>query len=167
MDGFVGWAQDINNHDEIVGSSLLWNKGIVSNFIPQWKGIVSSSGINDVAQIAGYGFVQPDDLYYHGFIWEDGALMNLSELAGLPGSTAHGINNCGEVIGSGRNQFLLRGIYLTQPSPTCSVPGDGRGLSPNADGSGEAVRQRVGLLRIPVRPPLAPRVRLSALRGTV
>src|ERR1035437_1304667 len=58
------------------------------------------------------------------------------------------------------------GIYLTPPTPRCSVWGHERGFPANIAGVGTAFQQRGGVRRIPRNAALAERMVLSTVRGS-
>src|ERR1017187_3358073 len=60
--------------------------------------------------------------------------------------------------------LVFRGIYLTQPTTTCSVWGCGRGLSENADGTRTSLLHRGSVQTLSVWPSLARWICLPALR---
>src|ERR1017187_3932506 len=62
--------------------------------------------------------------------------------------------------------MAIRGIYLTPPTPRCSVWGHERGFPANIAGVGTAFQQRGGVRRIPRNAALAERMVLSTVRGS-
>jgi len=112
---------DINNHNEIVGASILENGTVVPYF---WKegtmtllpdfGSIGSAGlaINEKSQIVGYSILplDPEDVipgldqggYGHAVLWQQGVIHDLGPFHGILkkySSTAHDINNLGQIVG--------------------------------------------------------------------
>ena len=58
-----------------------------------------AQAINDRGQVVGYSGV-PGDVAFHAFFWQNGVMTDLGTLAGDFMSTANGINNRGQVVGT-------------------------------------------------------------------
>jgi len=101
----------INDHDQVVGISLVSGNGAYHGFIWQ-NGEMTNLGtlggqhvepfaINNAGQVTGKA-----DNYagvYHAFLWQNGSMTDLGTLPGGTSSTAASINQSGEVVGQSTN----------------------------------------------------------------
>jgi probable HAF family extracellular repeat protein len=102
--GFYGKAQAVNDLDQIVGTRYLtWAgaflaEGDVVMSLGTLGGQVSEAfDINNLSQVVGYSITAEDDT--HPFIWQDGAMTDLTTLPGTDTGTAFAINDLGAAVG--------------------------------------------------------------------
>jgi uncharacterized membrane protein len=122
----------INNSGTIVGISFTPAQGLLlqdGSFTPIiFPGAIATStrGINDRGDISGdYGFVSTGPSHSHGFILRDGQFMLIPDPPGLVNPNIYGINNRGNIVGSGSDTsgasrgFMFDGTTFT----SIDVPG--------------------------------------------
>ena len=76
-------------------------------------------GVNNLGQIVGYSHFS-DELTYHAFLYDEGAMYDLNDLAPNSGwelREAQAINENGWIVGSGVNQFGQTHAFLATPNP--------------------------------------------------
>ena len=95
----------INNSGQVVGTSanhaFLWENGAMTDLGTLGGSLSTANAINDMGQIVGDSTLASGER--HAFLWDRGVMKDL----GAPGesSSAHGINNHGDIVGavSGKN----------------------------------------------------------------
>jgi probable HAF family extracellular repeat protein len=99
-------------------------------------GYSSGSGINARGQVTGYSEVAVDGFGLHAFLWDGMSLLDLNDLitpgSGWTLSEGHGINDAGQITGSGfidgeNHAFLLTPVTVAEvPEPvTLALMGAG------------------------------------------
>lgn len=101
-DGQPGFAYDVNNSGQVVGTSgyaILWNNDTVTNLRKQGPGpqFTSASAINDVGQIACNAEPAGHVLGRCPYLWQSGNITYVGECGGS--SHVNAINNVGLVAG--------------------------------------------------------------------
>jgi len=103
--------RDINNLGQIAGAmhvgsffhAAIWNGERVVDLGTLGGNGSGASAMNDLGQVLGVSErAPPDDQESYAFLWQDGVMTDLSELAGALVWSAEDINNCGEVLANGR-----------------------------------------------------------------
>jgi len=124
-------ATSINHSGQIVGKSadhaFLWQNGVMTDLGTLGGNLSAAYAISDSGQIAGESTTPSGEL--HAFLWEHGVMKDL----GTPGETssAHGINNRGEVVGATFGKNVRGGAVLWKNGRRESL-GD---LGPSGSGS--------------------------------
>ncbi len=112
LGGSDSYGFGVNNSSLVVGSGLnseqkmnafLWNNGVLSNLnemLPAHSGweLQEARGINNSSAIVGWGRFEGVE---QAFVFKNGQVTGLGVLAGATNSYALGINNLGQVVGSG------------------------------------------------------------------
>ena len=126
----VGYA--INGSGQVVGSSyqvgggttpVLWQGGQIIELIPgQLMAYAEAHDINESGQIVGVAGL--DTIVGQAFLWEDGNVINLGSLPGLPPNQDHrarAINDLGQVVGDASyHGFIWQDGAM---SPLGTIPG--------------------------------------------
>lgn len=140
--GFSPSALAINNAGQVVGSvnlspggntqAVLWN-GTIPTILGGLGGFTLASDINNVGQIVGNSAGPPTGLPSsntgHAVLWQGGAIQDLNNVLDSSGlgwtlETASAINDAGQIVGRGINQFgePRRAFLLTFCESCQSVP---------------------------------------------
>ena len=109
----LGGLRDINNLGQIAGSTqpagsytraAVWDGEQVIDLGTLGGQYSWAQALNDSMQVVGRSERAPGgDRLFFDFLWQDGVMTDLSELAGaFLGSFSVDINNCGEVLFAGR-----------------------------------------------------------------
>ena len=125
----VGQAYAINASGQVVGSrghAFLYSGGATMDLGALPGDSVSYAyDINASGQVVGTSYAIPE--VDHPFLYENGVMTNLNDLldpvsgAGWTLYTATGINDRGQIVGSGANQFGDRRGFLLTPIPEPSA----------------------------------------------
>ncbi|MHC4070054.1 MAG: hypothetical protein ACYSR8_10870 [Planctomycetota bacterium] len=129
LGGSTSYAWDISAYGQIVGSStiagippytraFLWENGSMTDLGPQPAGWSEAYAINDGGQIVGQSGKR-------AVLWEDGTLIDLNEFLSAGSEwlllyEARGINNSGQVVGTGMvssgdyHAFLMTPVIYTE-----------------------------------------------------
>jgi probable HAF family extracellular repeat protein len=134
--GFASSATAINNAGQIVGGSattnfgpthaVLFQKGAVADLgVPFGFAASSANAINIHGVVVGSASIG-SYRGVHAFVAQNGTISDLNRL--IPGNsgswiltTATGINDAGEIVGSGTTNGIQRAFLLT-PTTTVTVP---------------------------------------------
>jgi probable HAF family extracellular repeat protein len=133
LGGVFTYAHDINVSGQVAGSScwsgfdyhaFLWQDGVMHDLGTLGGDESHGFGINASAQIVGRAWDASGDQL--AFLWEDGVMHKLNNLipadSGWDLTTARGINDLGQIVGSGFHNGEMRAFLLT-PIPEPSAPG--------------------------------------------
>lgn len=128
-----GQAQGINNIGQIVGWSrvdpisdyhaFLWSNGSMQNLgtLGTWA---IPSGINDSGQVTGNSWVPSG--FPHGFLWSNGSMQDIGILPGGVNSSALGINNHAQIVGtSADHAFLYSSGVMQDLNDLVVIPASG------------------------------------------
>jgi len=102
----ASWASAINDNGQIVGVSgnqvFIWSNGTMKALrLPKgYTGNCMPNSINISGQVAGT-CSNPSANVWHAFRWTHGNVTDLGSLPGDISSYANGINNAGQIVGSG------------------------------------------------------------------
>ncbi len=133
LGGVFTYAFDINISGQVVGSSckgsynyhaFLWQDGVMHDLGTLGGDESHGFGINASGQIVGSARTWSGN--NRAFVWENGVMYNLDNLipadSGWDLTTARGINDLGQIVGSGFHDGEMRAFLLT-PIPEPSALG--------------------------------------------
>lgn len=128
-------ATAINELGQIVGhadyKAALWENGELTILGTLGGRLTRAADINDFGQVVGWSDIINEPREIHAFIWDEtSGFQDLNNL--IPANSgwilegANGINNKGQIVGSGfingqKNAFLLTPISQSVPEPVSSL----------------------------------------------
>jgi probable HAF family extracellular repeat protein len=118
--GGLDIASSINNRGQIVGGSVLWQNGKLTNLGTLGGPSTSAGAINNNGQVVGAADVPPS--YPHAFLWQDGKMTDLGTLGGFE-SAATAINDNGQIVGFSDTGFKPRVAFLWQNGQMADLNG--------------------------------------------
>jgi probable HAF family extracellular repeat protein len=134
--GSVSAATAINDSGQVVGFSATSSRSIEAFLWKEGAGMISlgtlgsnyseAQDINNLGQIVGHSSktIRSQDTY--AFLWEGGVMTDINSLipddSGWRLTTAWGINNNGQIVGSGYINDQLHAFLLTPVSEPKPVP---------------------------------------------
>lgn len=107
----IGFGRDINNLGHIatsdavngVSHAAVWNGERIIDVGTLGGRLAWAESVNDLGQVIGLSERAPGgDRLFYAFLWQNGVMTDLSELAGARIFTAEDVNNCGETLTGGR-----------------------------------------------------------------
>jgi len=109
LGGYACWAEDVNDHDQVVGRStdethdmraFIWENGVTTDLGTLGGQYAWATAINNSGQVVGYSDADPDDhsSAIQTYIWEDGEMRSLVPDGGY--GAAWDINDAGQVVGA-------------------------------------------------------------------
>ena len=165
----AGRATDINNHNMVVGttsgdythaflydhtSKTTTDLGTLPVSDTEFALTSAAYDINDLNQVVGQSRLITantslnDPTKYHAFIWQDGQMDDLNNLAGLPDgwllTRANAINENGDIAGVGIFNGVEHGFVLT--SGTIAEPPPAENQAPIAIASADVYSGKASLL---------------------
>jgi probable HAF family extracellular repeat protein len=122
-------ALGINNFWKIVGWSntstgykhaVLWQKRRITDLGTLDGNATTATAINDRGTVVGYSFAPSNgnsEIPLHAFVWRNGIMRNLNNLlptnSGWELTAAYGINDRGQIVGSGKKDGQTKAFLLT------------------------------------------------------
>lgn len=126
--GHNSQAESINKYGKIVGWSdtssepkhaVLWQNRQISDLGTIDGNATLATDINNRGTVVGYSFTvnNYNEIPVHAFVWKNGIMRDLNTLlpanSGWELNTAYGINNQGQIVGSGQKNGQTRAFLLT------------------------------------------------------
>lgn len=126
--GHNSQAESINKHGLVVGWSdtssgfkhaVLWQNRQISDLGTIGGNASLATDINNRGTVVGYSFTVNNykEIPVHAFVWKNGIIRDLNSLlpanSGWELNTAYGINNLGQIVGSGQKNGQTRAFLLT------------------------------------------------------
>src|SRR5450755_4715041 len=147
----VAAAYALNNSGEVAGTSsaptaaiaTIFNAGKATSVSTLGSNVSVATAINDTGQIAGYNFFYSNPNFNpQAFLYSNGSMKSINSPSLFPsGAEAWGINNSGQVIGTGYlssssfHAFLYSGGKMTDLGP----PGSYQASAAAINNSGQIV----------------------------
>lgn len=126
--GHNSQAKSINRGGKVVGWSdtssglkhaVLWQNRQISDLGTIGGNASLATDINNRGTVVGYSFTVNNykEIPVHAFVWKNGIIRDLNSLlpanSGWELNTAYGINNLGQIVGSGQKNGQTRAFLLT------------------------------------------------------
>ena len=92
----------------------VWENAEVTNLGTIGYGSTAANAMNNFGQVVGFATIDSANIKYHPFLWENGQLRDMADVAG-EFSMFMDINNNGQIMGTDRNSrvFLLENDQMT------------------------------------------------------
>lgn len=140
----VGWSQiDFNNGDFGLPDlhAVIWKDGDITLLEGLGGAITLAIGVNDQGTAVGQSFLAGNPTF-HAVMWQPDRLTDLGTLPGDAASSANGINNHGEIVGTSFDgTFSPRAVVwwnrVITDLNTC-IPADSGWILMNANGVNDA-----------------------------
>ena len=117
----------------------VWENTEVTNLGTFGDGSTMVFGMNDLGQVVGVATIDSANIKSHPFLWENGQLRDMADVAG-EFSWFSDINNKGQIVGTDRNSqvFLLENGQMTNLGNLGTLIADPDAINDNGQIVGEA-----------------------------